>query len=91
MVVSESLNTLKTSHNQVTNSCSSTTSNSQTGKSSGVCSVTDMKGLLQITGVEVHAGTDSAKVLALCDSASSHSWILEHLETKPSLKELPTS
>ena len=82
--------TPKTSRNQVTSSCSSATPNSQTGESSVVCSVTDMKGLLQITEVEVHTGTNSAKVLALCDSACSHSWISEKLATKLNLKGLPT-
>ena len=49
-----------------------------------------MKGLLQITKVEVHNGTNSTKVLALCDSACSHSWISEKLATKVNLKGLPT-
>ena len=82
--------TPKTSRNQVTSSCSSTTPNSQTGESSGVCSVTDMKGRLQITEVEVHTGTNITKALALCDSACSHSWISEKLATKLNLKGLPT-
>ena len=59
-------------------------------ESSGVCSVIDMKGLLQITEVEVHTETNSTKVLALCDSARSHSWISEKLATKLNLKGLPT-
>ena len=82
--------TPKTSRYQVTSSCSSITPNSQTGESSGVCSVTDMKGLLQITEVEVHTGTNFTKVLALCDSACSNSWISENLATKLNLKGLPT-
>ena len=82
--------TPKTSRNQVTSSCSSTTPNSQTGESSGVCSITDMKELLQITEVEVHTGTNSTKVFALCDFAFSHSWISEKLATKLNLKGLPT-
>ena len=75
--------TPKTSRNQVTSSCSSTTPNSQTRESSGVCSVTDMKGLLQITEVELHNGTNSTK-------SCSHSWISEKLATKLNLKGLPT-
>ena len=82
--------TPRTSQNQVASSCSSTTPNSQTGESSCVCSVTDMKGLLQITEVEVHTGTNSTKVLALCASACSHSWISKNLSTKLNLKGLPT-
>ena len=82
--------TSKTSRNQVTSSCISTTPNRQTGESSGVCLVTDKKGLLQVEEVEVHTGTESAKVLALCDSASSHSWISENLATKLNLKCLLT-
>ena len=49
-----------------------------------------MKGLLQITEVEAHPGINSTKVLALCDSACSHSWISENLAAKPNLKGLPT-
>ena len=82
--------TPKPSRNQVTISCSSATPNSQTGESSGVFSVTDMKGLLQITEGEVHTGTNSTKVLALCDSACSHSRISENLASKLNLKGLPT-
>ena len=60
------------------------------GESSGVCSVTNVKGLLQIPEVEVHTSTNSAKVLALCNSACSHSWIFENLATKLNLKGIPT-
>ena len=49
-----------------------------------------MKGLLQITEFEVQSGTDSAKVLALCESACSQSRICENLATKLNLKGLPT-
>ena len=82
--------TPKTSRNQVTSSYSSTTPNSQSGECSGVRSVANMKGLLQITEVEVHTGTNSAKVLASCDSACSHSWMSKNLATKFNLKGLPT-
>ena len=51
-----------------------------------------MKGLLQITEVEVLTSTSSVKVLALCvcDSACSHSWNSEDLATKLNVKGLPT-
>ena len=52
--------------------------------------MTDVKGLPQITEVEVHTSTNSAKVLALCDSACSHSWISKDLATKLNVKGLPT-
>ena len=82
--------TPKSSSNQATGSRSLKTIVNKAGESSGVCSVTDVKGLLQITEVEVHTSTNSAKVLALCDSACSHSWISEDLATKLNVKGLPT-
>ena len=78
------------SSHQATGSRSSKTSVNKAGESSGVCSVSDVKGLLQITEVEVHTSTNSAKVLALCDSACSHSWISENLATELNLKGIPT-
>ena len=82
--------TPKSSSNQATGSRSLKTTVNKAGESSGVCSVTDVKGLLQITEVEVHTSTNSAKVMALCDSACSHSWISEDLATKLNVKGLPT-
>ena len=82
--------TPKLSSNQATGSRNLKTTVNKAGESSGVCSVTDVKGLLQITEVEVHTSTTSAKVLALCDSACSHSWISEDLATKLNVKGLPT-
>ena len=59
----------------------------QTGsESSGMQSVTDVKGLLQITEVELTSPSSSAKILALCDSACSHSWILRKLADKLQVK-----
>ena len=52
------------------------------GESSGVCSVTDVKRLFQIAEVVMHYATASKRVLALCDSSCSHSWIFENLATK---------
>ena len=40
-------------------------------------------------GFEVYTGTDYTNVLALHDSACSHSWFSENLETKLNLKGLP--
>ena len=78
--------TPKPSTNQATGSRSPKTTVNKAGESSGVCSVSDVKGLLQITEVEVHTSTTSVKVLALCDSACSHSWISEDLATKLNVK-----
>ena len=82
--------TPKPSTNQATGSRSQGTTVNKAGESSGVCSVSDVEGLLQITEVEVHTPTTSVKVLALCDSACSHSWISEDLATKLNVKGLPT-
>ena len=49
-------------------------------------SVTDVKGLLQITEVELTSPSSSAKILALCDSACSHSWISRILADKLQVK-----
>ena len=46
----------------------------------------DGNGLLQLTVVEVHTLITSIKVLALCDSACSHSWIFADLATKLNVK-----
>ena len=59
-------------------------------ETSAMCSVSDVKELLQRTEVEVHTPTNFVTVLALCDSACSHSWITEDLATKLNVKGLPT-
>ena len=59
----------------------------QTGsESSGMPSVPDYKGLLQIAEVQVESLSSSVKVLALCDSACSHSWISRNLAHKLRVK-----
>ena len=45
-------------------------------------SISDLKGFLQITEVELQTSENSAKVLVLCDSACSHSWISSELADK---------
>ena len=60
------------------------------GKSSGICTVSDVEGFLPITDVEVHTSTTSVKVLVLCNSACSHSWFAEDLPTKLNVRGLPT-
>ena len=63
-----------------TSSCIGTTENyEQVNESSGLPSVSDFKGLLQVTEVELHSPASSVRVLALCDSACSHSWITTNL------------
>ena len=78
--------TPKPSTNQATGSRSPKITVNKAGESSGVCSVSDVKGRLQITEVEIHTPTTSVKVLALCDSTCSHSWISEDLATKLNVK-----
>ena len=56
--------------------------NDQVAESSGMPSVVDGKGLLQITEVELHSNEQSERVLALCDSDCSHSWISSRLADK---------
>ena len=59
----------------------------QTGsESSGLPSVTDYKGLLQIVEVQLDSLSGSVKVLALCDSACSHFWISRNLAHKLRVK-----
>ena len=65
--------------------------NEQVDESSGLPSVTDVKGLLQITEVELHSNENSKKVLALCDSACSHSWISARLARKLKVHGVPTN
>ena len=54
----------------------------QTEASSGMASVSNVKGLLQITEVELQSNNNTAKVLVLCDPACSHSWISEKVANK---------
>ena len=53
-------------------------------------SISDVKGFLQITEVEVQTSEKSAKVLVLCDSACSHSWISSELADKLDVRGTPT-
>ena len=53
-------------------------------------SISDVKGSLQITEVEVQTSEKSAKVLVLCDSACSHSWISSELANKLDVRDTPT-
>ena len=64
--------------------------NNQIAESSGMPSVVDGKGLLQIPEVELHSNERSERVLALCDSACSHSWISSRLADKLTVKGTPT-
>ena len=59
----------------------------QTGsESSGMPSVIDYKGLLQIVEVQLDSLSISVKVLALCDTTCSHSWISRSLAHKLRVK-----
>ena len=49
-------------------------------------SVTDYKGLLQIVEVQLDSLSNSVEVLALCDSACSHSWVSRSLADKLRVK-----
>ena len=64
--------------------------NERSDESSGMPSVADVKGLLQVTEVELHSNGKSEKILALCDSACSHSWISANLATKLNVHGTPT-
>ena len=55
-----------------------------------MCSVTELKGLLQVTEVELQAHGKSEKVLALCDSTCSHSWISANLAKRLRVTGKPT-
>ena len=63
--------------------------NEKPEENSGMPSVTDVKGLLQVTEVELQAHGKSEKVLALCDSACSHSWISANLAKKLNVNGKP--
>ena len=74
-----------------TSGCIGTSINSEKPEeSSGMPSVTDVKGLLQVTEVELQSHGKSEKVLALCDSACSHSWISANLAKKLNVNGKPT-
>ena len=49
-----------------------------------------MKGLLQIAEVELQTSEKSERVLVLCDSACSHSWISSALARKLDVRGTPT-
>ena len=77
--------------NKVTTGRSTKVSQKSTGsESSGMPAVSDVKGLLQITEVELESPSCSEKVLVLCDSACSHSWISKRLADKLQVKGSPT-
>ena len=77
--------------NPETSTCVGATKiNNEMETCSGLPSITDVKGLLQITEVELHSTTTSDQVLALCDSACSHSWISARLAKKLKVQGVPT-
>ena len=74
-----------------TSGCIGTSMNNErSDESSGMPSVADVKGLLQVTEVELLANGKSEIVLALCDSACSYSWISANLATKLNVRGTPT-
>ena len=74
-----------------TSGCIGTSMNNERSEeSSGMPSIADVIGLLQVTEVELHSNGKSQKVLALCDSACSHSWISANLATKLNVHGTPT-
>ena len=74
--------------------CSVTTATQRKNEKNEVTSclpsVSDVKGLLQITEVELQTSEKSDKVLVLCDSACSHSWISSELARKLDVHGTPT-
>ena len=68
--------------NGETTTCSVTTATQKNEVTSCIPSVFDVKGLLQITEVELQNSEESENVLVLCDSPCSHSWISSELACK---------
>ena len=74
-----------------TSGCIGTSMNNERSEESSLMSsVADVKGLLQVTEVELHSNGKSEKVMAICDSACSHSWISANLATKLNVHGTPT-
>ena len=77
--------------NGETTTCSVTTATQKEDEvTSCFPSVSDVKGLLQITEVELQTSEKSERVLVLCDSACSHSWISFELARKLDVRGSPT-
>ena len=77
--------------NGETTSCSTATGNPKKNEvTSCLPSVSDVKGLLQIAEVELQTSEKSERVLVLCDSACSHSWISSELASKLDVRGTPT-
>ena len=51
--------------------------------------MSNVKGLLQITEVELHSAGESKKILALCDTACSHTWISASLASNLKVQGIP--
>ena len=57
---------------------------------SGLTSITDVKGLLQVLEVDLLSPSDvRTRALVLCDTACSHSWISSELASRLQLKGTP--
>ena len=82
--------TPKPTRNKVTGSQSLNITETKSKERTGICSVTDVKGLIQIVEVQVLTATLYHKVLALCDSACSHSCGSQNIASKLKLKGSPT-
>ena len=79
------VNSTKTSSNTVENAKSM-----GTASSSGLTSITDVKGLLQVLEVDLLSPSDvRTRALVLCDTACSHSWISSELASRLQLKGTP--
>ena len=77
--------------NGETTSCSTATGNPKKNEvTSCLPSVSDVKGLLQIAEVELQTSEKSERILVLCDSACSHSWISSELASKLDVRGTPT-
>ena len=58
--------------------------------SSGLTSITDVKGLLQVLEVDLLSPSDvRTRAFVLCDTACSHSWISSELASRLQLKGTP--
>ena len=79
------VNSTKTSTTAVDNA-----STHGTSSTSGLTSITDVKGLLQVLEVDLEGQSQKcARALVLCDTACSHSWISSELAKRLHLRATP--
>ena len=80
----------KESNGETTPCSVSTATQTQSGVTSCLPCVSDVKGLLQISKGDLQPSEKSEKALVLCDLACSHSWISSELARKLDVRGTPT-